>query len=172
MWFSHEKTSHLLRKCLFSLKARGSAPLLAGELWGGARAPFSKPFCMENFTCEKKVQKSRQVGPKAPLRAQSCPRGLQKDLQNRPREGSEACFEAAVVEKRRNLTKHDYLLYKSHIRTLPKNTFFDDFRIRNGVKKRPPRKRRKSDAKNAKKMSRKRPRSSTRAPRASPRVPK
>ena len=149
-----------------------SAPPPPADFWGSPGRTFSKPFCMLNFTCEQKVQKSRQVGPKAHLRGQSCPRGLQKDLQNRAREGSEGCFEAAVVEKRRNLTKHYYLLYKSHIRTPPRNTFFDDFRVRNGVKKRPPRKRRKSDAKNAKKMSRKRPRSSTRAPRAPPRVPK
>ena len=58
------------------------------------------------------------------------------------------------------------------MRALKKNIFFDDFRVRNGVKKRPPRKRRKSDAKNAKKMSLKCPRSSRRVPRAPPRLPK
>ena len=155
---------------MFSLPPRGAPPQPPADFWGGPRRPFSKPFCMLNFICEKKGPKSHQVGSKTPLRAQSYPRGLQKDLQNRPREGSEGCFEAAVVEKRRNLTKHYYLLYKSHIRTLKKNTFFDDFRVRNGVKKRPSRQRRKSDAKNAKKMCLKCPRSSRRVPRASPRL--
>ena len=137
---------------------------------------FSGPWKSQKFRlkkrCEKKAPKSRQVGPKALLRAQSCRQGLQKELRNRAREGSEGCSEAAFEEKRRNLTKPYYLLYKSHMRALKKSTFFDDFRVRNGVKKRPPRKRRKSDAKNAKKMSLKCPSSSRRVPRAPPRLPK
>merc|ERR1712216_1099380 len=88
--------------------------------------------------------------------------GGQQYLQNRSREGSGGCSEAAFVEKRRNLTKHYYLLYTSHIRAPQTTISSKHFRVRNGAKKRPPRKLRQSDANSANKMSRKRPRSSRR----------
>ena len=139
---------------------------------GVPRARFFEAFLHVKFSMRKKSAKSRaKLVPRRLKAPKVAPRGSKKPSKIDARQGSEGCFEAAVVEKRRNLTKHYYLLYKSHILASQKITFFEDFRLQNGVKKRFPRRLRKSDVNNVKKVSRKCSRSSRRVPRALPRVP-
>ena len=134
MWFSLSKTHTFMRKCVFSLVATSAPPQPPTDHLGGVPGTLSDAFFLTKLYMRKKCRKvASACSPEAAKRPKllpgapkmppkSMPERVRRGFQSRFRMKTSKCHETSV-----------FIILT--IRAPPKTTFFNDFRIRNGVKK-------------------------------------